>query len=285
MGRRKKELKLISNRKRRCVTYQKRKKGLEKKAYELSTLCDVKVCLIMYGPKENTENQTPEPNIWPENPEFVSSMIGSYQDQLESNKKIRTQDLSTFYERVKKRDERKNNVNAVKYPTWNERLNRMSACELSNVISELDVKIKAAEERIDFLKGKRITVSPQTPDLPPPPLVSRGLVGTSSLQMESIQQTSYNINPAMINHDGRHLVAAATDVRVTKNRVMMTKVEPMPSSLLSCAQPAAVMRPYLQNLPAATLPYGCNLPAAVIPYGQYQWMHYSDNVMRSGYYP
>nr|GMC71847.1 agamous-like MADS-box protein AGL82 [Ipomoea batatas] len=305
MGRRKIELKLISNRKRRFVTFQKRKKGLEKKAYELSTLCDVKVCLIMYGPKGNTENQTIEPNIWPENPEFVCTMIESYQNQVESNKKIRTQNLSTFYdnlakkaecERVKKLHERKNGVNAanaVKYPTWDERFNRLSACELRNVISELDVKVKASKERIDLLKGNRITVSPQKPDLAaPPPLISRRLVGTGSLQMENIQQTSYNVNPPMINpvpyhlrHDGRHLLAAA-EVMVTKNRVTMTKVEPMPSSLLSCAQPAAEMRPYLQNLPPpATVPYSWNLPAAVIPYGQYQWMHYSDNVMRNGYYP
>lgn len=303
MGRRKIELKLISNRKRRIVTYQKRKKGLEKKAYELSTLCDVKVCLIMYGPNGNTENQTQEPNIWPQNPDFVSSMIQSYQDQVESNKKIRTQDLSTFYDNLAKKAEYERvrlheRKHGVEYPTWDERFDSMSASELRKVISELDVKVAAAKARIDYLlKGKRMVSQPPEKSNPPSPLVARRLVGTSSLQMGSIQHTSYDVSPMMnpgmmtmmnpvqykpYNHDGHHLVAA--EVRVTKNRVMMAKVEPMPT-LLPCSQPAAVMRPYLQSLPPPTVPYGWNLPAAMIPYGQFQWMHYSDNVMRSAYHP
>ncbi|KAI8025717.1 Developmental protein SEPALLATA 3 [Camellia lanceoleosa] len=49
MGKAKQNMELIRNDKTQYVTFQKRKKGLKKKTYELKTLCDVEVCLIIYG--------------------------------------------------------------------------------------------------------------------------------------------------------------------------------------------------------------------------------------------
>ncbi|KAK8270817.1 hypothetical protein V6Z11_D11G220600 [Gossypium hirsutum] len=50
MGRVKLELKKIENRTYRHITFAKRKSGLVKKAYELSTLCDIEVALIIFSP-------------------------------------------------------------------------------------------------------------------------------------------------------------------------------------------------------------------------------------------
>ncbi|KHG22900.1 MADS-box transcription factor 7 [Gossypium arboreum] len=50
MGRVKVELKKIENRTYRHITFAKRKSGLVKKAYELSTLCDIEVALIIFSP-------------------------------------------------------------------------------------------------------------------------------------------------------------------------------------------------------------------------------------------
>ncbi|XVF61280.1 hypothetical protein PTKIN_Ptkin08bG0117800 [Pterospermum kingtungense] len=50
MGRVKVELKKIENKTYRHITFAKRKSGLVKKAYELSTLCDVEVALVMFSP-------------------------------------------------------------------------------------------------------------------------------------------------------------------------------------------------------------------------------------------
>ncbi|EXB28439.1 Floral homeotic protein PMADS 2 [Morus notabilis] len=50
MGRGKIEIKRIENSNNRSVTYSKRKKGIIKKAQEISILCDAKVSLIIYGP-------------------------------------------------------------------------------------------------------------------------------------------------------------------------------------------------------------------------------------------
>ncbi|KAI3950536.1 hypothetical protein MKW92_032525 [Papaver armeniacum] len=49
MGKRKIEIKYIENKTNRRATYSKRKKGILKKANELSLLCDAQVCLIMFS--------------------------------------------------------------------------------------------------------------------------------------------------------------------------------------------------------------------------------------------
>ncbi|CAD5317514.1 unnamed protein product [Arabidopsis thaliana] len=52
MGRVKLELKRIEKSTNRQITFSKRKKGLIKKAYELSTLCDIDLALLMFSPSD-----------------------------------------------------------------------------------------------------------------------------------------------------------------------------------------------------------------------------------------
>lgn len=49
MGRGRVEMKRIENKINRQVTFSKRRKGLLKKAYELSVLCDAEVALIIFS--------------------------------------------------------------------------------------------------------------------------------------------------------------------------------------------------------------------------------------------
>ncbi|GKU94835.1 hypothetical protein SLEP1_g8270 [Rubroshorea leprosula] len=53
MGRVKLQLKKIENKAYKHITFAKRRNGLVKKAYELSTLCDVEVALIIFSPAGN----------------------------------------------------------------------------------------------------------------------------------------------------------------------------------------------------------------------------------------
>ncbi|WOG98969.1 hypothetical protein DCAR_0418315 [Daucus carota subsp. sativus] len=50
MGRVKREIKKIENVTSRQITFSKRRRGLVKKAHELSVLCDVDVALIIFSP-------------------------------------------------------------------------------------------------------------------------------------------------------------------------------------------------------------------------------------------
>ncbi|CAH2067774.1 unnamed protein product [Thlaspi arvense] len=52
MGRVKLELKRIEKSANRQITFSKRKKGLIKKAYELATLCDIDLALLMFSPSD-----------------------------------------------------------------------------------------------------------------------------------------------------------------------------------------------------------------------------------------
>ncbi|XP_061363769.1 MADS-box protein FLOWERING LOCUS C-like [Gastrolobium bilobum] len=49
MGKKKVEMKRIEDKSRRLVTFSKRRKGLMKKARELSVLCDAKVALVIFS--------------------------------------------------------------------------------------------------------------------------------------------------------------------------------------------------------------------------------------------
>jgi hypothetical protein len=55
MGRKKIKIKRIDDDKKRVVTFNKRKNGLLKKAYELAMLCDVHVALLVTSQKNAYE--------------------------------------------------------------------------------------------------------------------------------------------------------------------------------------------------------------------------------------
>ncbi|KAI8545714.1 hypothetical protein RHMOL_Rhmol07G0060100 [Rhododendron molle] len=59
MPRSKVKLAYISNDSARRTTFRKRESGLIKKAEEITTLCGVEACAILYSP------YSPEPNVWP----------------------------------------------------------------------------------------------------------------------------------------------------------------------------------------------------------------------------
>lgn len=147
MGRRKIGMELIKNERCRNLTYQKRKKGLEKKAEELSILCQVKLCLIIYGDKEQEEPAT----VWPEK-DTVQSLIESYRGRSDDDRRLRTHDLSFYFRELSKKVEmessklRKRNHEA-KYPTWDEFYDNLSADQLKQLAISLGGKIELIKQR------------------------------------------------------------------------------------------------------------------------------------------
>ncbi|KAF8021007.1 hypothetical protein BT93_G1424 [Corymbia citriodora subsp. variegata] len=72
MARRKAKLAFIENDTSRKASLKKRRQGLMKKVSELSTLCGVSACAIVYSPGSN------EPVFWPSRPE-VEQLLAQYQ--------------------------------------------------------------------------------------------------------------------------------------------------------------------------------------------------------------
>jgi len=100
MARNKVKLAFIVNDAARKATYKKRKKSLLKKVAELSTLCGIEACAIVYGPYE------PQPVIWP-SPEGVQSVLSKFMTMDEFEKCKKKMDHATFMtHRVMKAEEK-----------------------------------------------------------------------------------------------------------------------------------------------------------------------------------
>ncbi|KAB5529092.1 hypothetical protein DKX38_019173 [Salix brachista] len=87
MTRKKVKLAYIYNDSARRATYKKRKKGLMKKVSELSTLCGVDACAIVYSPYDS------QPEVWP-SPPGVQRVLDRFRTvpQMEQMKKMVNQD-------------------------------------------------------------------------------------------------------------------------------------------------------------------------------------------------
>ncbi|GMP82184.1 hypothetical protein CsSME_00036613 [Camellia sinensis var. sinensis] len=158
MGRAKQNMELICNDKTRYVAFQKRKKGLKKKTYELKTLCDVEVCLIIYGPKINDRPTDDQAEIWPPNLDVIQHLIDTYKNQSSEDRTRRTLGLSDFFEDRNQKIEdtlvklRKKNDEA-RYSTWDVRYNGLSKEQLKEFESVLEGKLQDVKARVAFMKG------------------------------------------------------------------------------------------------------------------------------------
>ncbi|KAH0898534.1 hypothetical protein HID58_048102 [Brassica napus] len=95
MTRKKVKLAFIANDSSSKATYKKRKKGLMKKVNELSTLCGINACAIIYSPYDSN------PEVWPSN-SGVQRIISEFRTlpEMDQNKKMTkdSQSLRQFEE-------------------------------------------------------------------------------------------------------------------------------------------------------------------------------------------
>ncbi|XP_030531103.1 agamous-like MADS-box protein AGL82 [Rhodamnia argentea] len=155
MGRGKLALELIPKEKARRITYEKRKKGLMKKAQEFTTLCGVDTCMLIYGPAGATA--TAEPEVWPSSPEKVKLVIERYRSEGADRRAKRTIGLPEFF------TNRKRKVDAelakarlanweAKYPVSEALIEGFSEEELRRLLGSLGRKLEAAKARLAAMK-------------------------------------------------------------------------------------------------------------------------------------
>ncbi|KAK8493630.1 hypothetical protein V6N12_074570 [Hibiscus sabdariffa] len=156
MGRGKLNMKYIDKDKVRVSTYEKRKKGLLKKAKEFSILCGVETCVIIYGPK--SDDSLVKLEIWPPVHAEVMNVINKYKGKpLHIREKKCFNVLDFFAIRQKKLDDeisklRKANREA-KFCTWDDRINTFSVNQLSALLARLDSNLETVKNRIKMIKG------------------------------------------------------------------------------------------------------------------------------------
>lgn len=89
MTRKKVKLAFIANDSSRKATFKKRKKGLIKKVNELSTLCGINACAIIYSPYDTN------PEVWPSN-SGVQRIISDFRKLPEMDQNKKMVDQETF---------------------------------------------------------------------------------------------------------------------------------------------------------------------------------------------
>nr|XP_016484291.1 PREDICTED: agamous-like MADS-box protein AGL82 [Nicotiana tabacum] len=146
-------MELIQDHKTRKSTFQKRKACLIKKISELSILCDIKACMIIYEGNNCEE-------IWPNDPNEVQELINLYKNQPIEDRSKRENSLCSFLENEKKKAEikmakLKTKIKTEKYPTWDSRFNYLSEKELRNLAGVLEKKMENAKGKSEFLKSSR----------------------------------------------------------------------------------------------------------------------------------
>ncbi|KAM5548607.1 hypothetical protein ABKV19_000162 [Rosa sericea] len=157
MARRKLRLQYIANASSRRNTFKKRKKGLLKKVYEITTLCDIKAATVIYSPFEA------ELKVFPSHLE-VHQMLTRFRDMPEMEKTRNMVNQETFLRqqidkiqeqiRKLKRDNQEKQITQVMFDCLKGKtLSDLELKDLSDLtfiieqnLKELDIKQQDAKE-------------------------------------------------------------------------------------------------------------------------------------------
>nr|AIZ95421.1 MADS25 [Apostasia odorata] len=197
MARKKVTLAWISNDATRRATLKKRRRGLMKKVKELSILCDVRACAIVYSPHE------PQPEVWPSVAE-AARILARFRSmpEIEQSKKMLDQEsflrqrVARLHDQLRRLERENHELEAaavLRECLAGGSLLDLRIEELASLAWMLEHKAKVVQERIDRhlilaaaapelevppMEGARAEVDagplqpPGPPPPPPPPLLS-----------------------------------------------------------------------------------------------------------------
>jgi len=182
MGRAKIAMEFIAKEKARNTTYIKRKKGLIKKAHELSVLCGVPICIITYPYNEGKVPLNPEVYSFKPREEGtkVSSLDTNHLDLARARDPSMAREIIDRYLDASKEDKKKRAINLCDmFDAWNRRagqelsklrhinarlkfptnLDSTMLCgyadQLVQLIAHLDQKLEILRQRIDMIKSNQ----------------------------------------------------------------------------------------------------------------------------------
>ncbi|ESQ28668.1 hypothetical protein EUTSA_v10019751mg [Eutrema salsugineum] len=154
MTRKKVTLAFIENNSSRKATFQKRKKGILKKVKEISTLCGVTACAIIYSP------YTSNPDVWPST-SGVRRVVSDFRTLPEMDQQKKMVDQETFLrqkiaklsENLKRleKDNREQEMIEVMFQCWDGSLERFHLNILD--LNDLDINRK-----IEILKSSSMEI-------------------------------------------------------------------------------------------------------------------------------
>lgn len=124
----------------------KRRETLFKKAYELSTLCDIEVCVIHYGPGG-------ELKTWPQDREKVKDMALRYIQLDEAKRRKKSLNLYGFLKKKKNKTTTtfKKNTNVLKYPISD----HYTPDQISQLVQSLELVYSTLQDRLRFVETQK----------------------------------------------------------------------------------------------------------------------------------
>ncbi|KAK3229017.1 hypothetical protein Dsin_000898 [Dipteronia sinensis] len=231
MARRKVKLCYIANDSTRKVTFKKRKKGLLKKVSELSTLCGIDACAIVYSPYEN------QPDVWPSH-HGVQRIVSQFKrmPEMEQSKRMVDQD-SFLRQRIMKcndqlikqmKDNRKQEMTALMFETLVGRsLHPLGMMDLNDLGWTIEQYLKDiykyqsnTNNRMNMVAGSTAAVLLAPPPPPPAPAPNHGVMRTvgessqaaaSSIDQMEKQQWFMNLMSPEASYNGDDLMLPFRD--------------------------------------------------------------------------
>ncbi|XP_021289947.1 uncharacterized protein LOC110420881 [Herrania umbratica] len=175
MARKKVKLAWIVNDSARRTSLKKRRLGLLKKVSELTTLCGINACVIIYSPDET------EPVVWPSH-DVVEQQLARFQSmpELERQKKMMNQEtylrekVTKAQEQLTKCQRRNKEIQMTHFMhqiTEGKGLNELNLSELQGLTWFVEEKIKEIRKRFEFSQQVSFAPAgaPPHPHLPLPP--------------------------------------------------------------------------------------------------------------------
>ncbi|GAU41275.1 hypothetical protein TSUD_349150 [Trifolium subterraneum] len=231
MTRKKVKLAFISNDAARKTTYKKRQKGLLKKVDELSTLCGIDACAIIYGPYD------PQPEIWP-SPSGVQNVLSKFRTMPEFEKSKKMLNQETFMQQrilkakdqVKKqmKDNKEKEMTLLMFQCLNlgEIVhNNVSMTDLNHLNWLIDQNLKDIDKRLEVednnynndqsqIMTTQNQVSVQMTLPPPPPLATPWkeempmMMGHSEMTMNNVDIMQRKLSmDLMVNGNGDETIS------------------------------------------------------------------------------
>ncbi|XAR52763.1 hypothetical protein NMG60_11021014, partial [Bertholletia excelsa] len=201
MTRKKVKLAFITNDSARKATFKKRKKGLMKKVSELSTLCGVDACAIIYSPYE------PLPEVWPSNL-GVQRVLAQFKrmPEMEQSKKMVNQEgfikqrIAKASDQLKKqvKDNREKEMTEVMFQYLAGRgIQHLTLADLHDLSWLIDQNLKEVCKKIESLKKATVPQAGKVPFPPAPAPPTGGHGGESGL--EAMQRPQWTLSAWMGN--------------------------------------------------------------------------------------
>jgi len=199
MTRTKVKLEYIQNDTTRRVTYRKRSRGLLKKSRELSVLCGVDTCVLIYSPYSTT------PLVWPSIEdeakrimiEFKMRPMAEQSQRRFNQEKYLRETLAKAKEKLGKLQSRNRELemeNLIMNLLDGKPLEEVPIRDLGDLLCAIDDKLRIIQHRIGMLEGSNNALSPPNyPNLCTNESVNHALSGNHFVRHEMLINGIHNV--------------------------------------------------------------------------------------------